>query len=51
MRTCLRCGQENPQERRAGLEPAPSLERARSILEGTGACLYSPEVDALAAAG
>ncbi len=38
-------------ERRAGLDPAPSLERARSILEATGARLYLPEVDALAAAG
>jgi uncharacterized membrane protein YvbJ len=57
VRTCPRCGQENPDEARfclhcgGGLDPAPSLERARSILEATGARLYLPEVDALAAAG
>jgi pentatricopeptide repeat protein len=38
-------------ERRAGLDPAPSLDRARSILEACGARLYLPEVDALAATG
>jgi tetratricopeptide (TPR) repeat protein len=38
-------------ERRAGLDTAPSLDRARSLLEACGAHLYLPEVDALAAAG
>ena len=38
-------------ERRAGLDPAPSLERARSLLEACGARLYLPEVDALASTG
>jgi hypothetical protein len=37
-------------EQRVGLDPAVSLERARSILEASGARFYLPEVHALAAA-